>query len=99
MGPPEHPAVMRRAREVASRQYYPPSPETPSLNSVTRSMRSGDRRYWCRWRCRRVPYPSAMHSSNNNSLIDPPTWAARSLRQPVPENNLSTGDSSSSQLC
>jgi anaphase-promoting complex subunit 3 len=40
IAPPEHPAVLRRAREVASRKYYPPSPETtPSLNSVTRSMR------------------------------------------------------------
>lgn len=36
---PEHPGVLRRAREVASRNYYPPSPETPSLTSVTRSMR------------------------------------------------------------
>jgi anaphase-promoting complex subunit 3 len=31
-------AVVRRARQVASRQYYPPSPETP-LTNVTRSMR------------------------------------------------------------
>lgn len=37
--PPEHPVVLRRAREVASRLYYPPSPETPSLTCVTRSMR------------------------------------------------------------
>ena len=35
---PSHPIVLRRAREVASRQYYPPSPETP-LTHVTRSMR------------------------------------------------------------
>lgn len=34
-----HPPVpMRRAAQVASRQYYPPSPETP-LTSMTRSMR------------------------------------------------------------
>uniref|UniRef100_A0A7S3KXQ0 UDP-N-acetylglucosamine--peptide N-acetylglucosaminyltransferase SPINDLY n=1 Tax=Amphora coffeiformis TaxID=265554 RepID=A0A7S3KXQ0_9STRA len=34
-----HPPVpVRRAAQVASRQYYPPSPETP-LTSVTRSMR------------------------------------------------------------
>ena len=37
--PPAHvPAVLRRARDVASRQYYPPSPETPMTN-VTKSMR------------------------------------------------------------
>jgi len=36
--PHENPAIVRRARQVASRQYYPPSPETP-LTSVTRSMR------------------------------------------------------------
>ncbi|GKY93141.1 hypothetical protein MPSEU_000282100 [Mayamaea pseudoterrestris] len=30
--------VLRRAREVAARQYYPPSPETP-LTHVTRNMR------------------------------------------------------------
>jgi len=35
---PENPAIVRRARQVAARQYYPPSPETP-LTSVTRSMR------------------------------------------------------------
>ena len=35
---PENPAIVRRARQVASRQYYPPSPETP-IASVTRSMR------------------------------------------------------------
>jgi anaphase-promoting complex subunit 3 len=31
--------VLRRARQVANRGYYPPSPETPSLSTVTRSMR------------------------------------------------------------
>ena len=36
--PAENPVIVRRARQVASRQYYPPSPETP-LTSVTRSMR------------------------------------------------------------
>jgi len=36
---PENATVLRRAREVASRQYYPPSPETPSMATVTRSMR------------------------------------------------------------
>lgn len=30
--------VLRRARQVATRQYYPPSPDTP-VTSVTRSMR------------------------------------------------------------
>lgn len=34
----ENPSVVRRARQVAARQYYPPSPDTP-LTSVTRSMR------------------------------------------------------------
>jgi anaphase-promoting complex subunit 3 len=34
----ENPSIVRRARQVASRQYYPPSPETP-LTVVTRSMR------------------------------------------------------------
>jgi anaphase-promoting complex subunit 3 len=64
MAPPEHPGVLRRAREVASRQYYPPSPETPSLNSVTRSMRylrglgtAGTD----------ATPGSAMHSSNNSN--------------------------------
>jgi anaphase-promoting complex subunit 3 len=32
------PNVLKRAREVASRQYYPPSPETP-ITTVARSMR------------------------------------------------------------
>jgi len=35
---PQYPAVLRRARDVAARQYYPPSPETP-VTHVTRSMR------------------------------------------------------------
>jgi anaphase-promoting complex subunit 3 len=34
----ENPAIVRRARQVAARHYYPPSPDTP-LTSVTRSMR------------------------------------------------------------
>lgn len=34
----QHDTVVRRARQVASRQYYPPSPETP-VSTVTRSMR------------------------------------------------------------
>lgn len=35
---PENPAIVRRARQIAARQYYPPSPETP-ITTVTRSMR------------------------------------------------------------
>jgi anaphase-promoting complex subunit 3 len=35
---PQNPMVIRRARDVATRQYYPPSPETP-MTHVTRSMR------------------------------------------------------------
>jgi hypothetical protein len=78
MGPPEHPAVMRRAREVASRQYYPPSPETPSLNSVTRSMRylRGLGTAGTDGTAGSAMHPgSAMHSSssNNNSLSSRPT--------------------------
>ena len=37
--PSSNASVLRRARQVASRSYYPPSPETPSLSTVTRSMR------------------------------------------------------------
>lgn len=36
---PNNASVLRRARQVANRSYYPPSPETPSLSTVTRSMR------------------------------------------------------------
>lgn len=75
MGPPEHPAVMRRAREVASRQYYPPSPETPSLNSVTRSMRylRGLGAAGTDGTVGSAMHPgSAMHS-NNTSLASRPT--------------------------
>ncbi len=36
---PSNTVVLRRARQVANRGYYPPSPETPSLSTVTRSMR------------------------------------------------------------
>lgn len=35
---PSSAAITRQARQVASRQYYPPSPDTP-MTSVTRSMR------------------------------------------------------------
>jgi anaphase-promoting complex subunit 3 len=36
--PTNNPLVLRRARDVAARHYYPPSPETP-LTNVTQSMR------------------------------------------------------------
>jgi hypothetical protein len=36
----QNPTVVRRARQVATRQYYPPSPDTtPAVSAVTRSMR------------------------------------------------------------
>lgn len=35
---PQNPVVLRRAKDIAGRHYYPPSPETP-LTHMTRSMR------------------------------------------------------------
>jgi anaphase-promoting complex subunit 3 len=85
IAPPEHPAVLRRAREVASRKYYPPSPETtPSLNSVTRSMRylrglgatGAD-----------ATAGSAMHNTSNISLSSRPTdGMGRSLFAAAPSS-------------